>query len=465
MERQVSAATETQQAAGFPRGIAREVTPLSLWGGDTLIYRSIIVLSLIALPLVAAVNLYLRGTPSWPQLSLAGATLAGSVMCYALSRLGRRDIAAALLIGVVWCSATIYAFKSGYGMHSAAIFMYLPCILYTALFFGLSFATAELALSVAALVPMYLAEENGRLGGASAFAIHGTNFNFLVGVIITSIGTLIVGVVYHRRVEREAARVVAEAEQRRAAMEQARRAGAQLETANARLRAVNSELSAQGLLHERELARAKQDIDLFYDVVARDFPASLQALRAALAAPDGGSAMLLQNEIARMQSIVDALGEMGRLGEPALQRAPFELSAVAREVVDRLRKRHGFERVSFDIDVNLRADGDRLLVAALLRHLVKRAANACQREPEPLVRVGGGSRDGRAVFFVRDNGAGMDAARRQKMFRPFEPGRGIDDTVDIGLISARRIVERHGGELLVESAPGGGATYFFSLSA
>ncbi|HUN67925.1 MAG TPA: hypothetical protein VMU46_03950, partial [Burkholderiales bacterium] len=65
------ACSGTKQAARFPRGIVRELTPLSLWGGDTLIYKSIIVLAAFAVPAIALVNGYLRGTPSWPQLALA----------------------------------------------------------------------------------------------------------------------------------------------------------------------------------------------------------------------------------------------------------------------------------------------------------------------------------------------------------------------------------------------------------
>lgn len=459
----MSAVTNTEQASKFPRGIVREVSPLSLWGGDTLIYKSIIALAALALPAIAIVNWFLRGTLSWPQLALTGAVLAGTLPCYALARRGKRELAAAFLIGVIWFAATIYAFESGYGMHSAVVFMYLPCLLYTALFFGLAIASAELGFTVAVLVLMYLAEESGRLGGAAAFITHGTNFNFLLGVIITSIGTLVAGAVYHRRVEREAARVVAEAEQRRLAMEQTQVARAQLETTHAKLQALHAELAERGKYRDLEMARARRDIDLFHDVVSKDFPASLRSLREALAAPDEQTEARLRREIGRMEALAGALEELGRHGEAALQRAPVALSALAQEEVGHLRAGGEFTRVRFDVDAGLRADGDRQLLAALLRHLVKRAAQACQSEPEPLVHIGGGSLEGRAVFFVSDNGPGMDPARRDKLFRAFERHSAADDTVDIGIVSARRIVERHGGELSVESLPGKGTTIFFSV--
>lgn len=463
--RNMSAASDTQQTPHFPRGIAREVTPLSLWGGDTLIYQSIIALSGAALPIIAAVNWFLRGTVSWPQLGAAGAIFLGSTLCFTLAKIGRRDIAAALLIGVLWLTVTIYCFNSGYGMHSAAAFVYLPLVLYTALFFGLGIATVELVLTIAVLVLMYVSEERGHLGGAAVFGAKGTNFNFLFGVILTSIGTLAVGVVYHRRVEREAARVLALAEQGQLAVEWAQETHVQLQTADAKLQQMNERLAEAGRFRDLEMARARRDIDLFHDVVSKDIPASLRVLRETIARPDEQTEARLQRELNRIESVVDALAELGRNGMPALLRAPVDLSALARDEARQLQAERDLARVRFDVDAGLHANGDRRLLTALLRHLLKRAAGACRAEPEAQVHVGSGSHEGRAVFFVRDNGPGMKSTQREKLFRPFERQGAQDDTVDIGIVSARRIAERHGGELFVESALGRGTTFFFTLSA
>ena len=456
------AISETRQAAGFG-GRSREVTPLSLWGGDTLVYRSVIALTVGALPLVALANWIAHGTPWGSQLTVAAVLFAGALVCHGLSRRGMQDTAAALLVGVIWLSATIFAFATEFGLHSSVIFLYLPCMLYTVLYFGVTAATVELALTIAALLLMFWAERHGTIGGLSAFTERSSNLNYLIGVIATCIGTLIVGVVYHRRIVGEAARVVAEAEQRRLAMEQAQLAQSQLETAHAQLQALHGELAVQGRAREEEMARLRRDIDLFHDVVSKDIPASLKALRATLAASDGDTEARLQREIGRMEAVTGALEELGRHNLPLLKRTPIDLSAVAQEVIRSLRAGRDWARVRFDVDPHLQAEGDRHLVAALLRHLVKRAARGCQAEREPLVHVGGGSHEGQAVFFVSDNGPGMDAAQREKLFRPFERGQAEDDTVDIGIVSARRIVERHGGELAVESAPDRGTTFYFSL--
>jgi hypothetical protein len=418
-----SALSETRQAEGSP-GFSRPVTPLSMWGGDTLVYRSIIALAVAALPFVALANWLARGTVLGPQFTLAAALCCGAIVCYTLSRLGMRDTAAALLIGVIWSTSTIYAFATDLGMHSSVIYMYLPCLLYTVLFFGVAFASIQLALTLAALMLMYWGEERGSISGLRAFAEHSSNLNFLIGIVVTCVGTLIVGVVYHRRVASEAARVVAEAEKRRLAMEQAQLARAQLETAHAQLQALHGDLAAKERASAEEIARLKRDIDLFHDVVSKDFPASLKALREALAAPDDGTEARLQREFGRMEAVTGALEELGRHNLPALKRAPIDLSAVAQEAIRNLRAAQDFARVRFDVDAHLQAVGDRHLVAALLRHLIRRAARACRAEREPLVHVGSGSREGGVLRQRQRAGHGCRAAREAVPALRARPERG-----------------------------------------
>jgi signal transduction histidine kinase len=459
----VHSATEPRQATESICGTSPATLPMGLRGADILIYRSVALLAGVALPAIAALNWLMLGAVAWLLLAFNAALLTGALLAWFVSLGGRREVAAMLLIGVLWTAATIYAFESGYGMHSSAILVYLPCLLYTAFFFGLSIASVELILTVAALVVMYFAEERGRLGGAAEFARQGTNVNFLAGVILTCIGTLVVSLVYHRRIERDTAALAAKAEQRRLAMEQARTAQAQLETANARLQALNAELETQGRQHALETVRARRDVDLVYDVIAKDVLGSLPAMRAALEVTDVQTAAHLHREFTRIEMVIGALGDFGNRGEPGLLRTNVDLSALANDHIRELRGLARYARVHFDVDPGMFAPANGEQVAALLRHLVKRACSSCMAELEPLVHVGSGSNDGRAMFFVRDNGPGMDAKQLDTMFRPFGR-RDLDNTMDIGIVSARRIAERHGGQLFVESDVGKGTTYFFTLS-
>lgn len=423
--------TELSKGLGFPRGILREVTPLSMWAGDTLIYRTIIGLAALALPVIAGVHWLVRGALPWPQLAFTSCILAGGIACLATARRGAREVAAAMLVGLLWLATTIYAFKTGYGMHSAMVFIYLPCLLYTGLFFGIGIASAELALTAAALFLMYYAESTGRIGGAAEVVATGTPFNYMVGILVTLVGTLAGGMVYHRRVERESARVVTEAAKHLAALQSAQEARAQLETAQARLQEAGASLSARASARDQELEAAQR---------------SLSTLRAALEAQPAGS--------------LRELAAVAACSLHSLRREALDLTSMAQDSAQRLRREPALARVAIRVDAGLHATGDRALVALLLDHLVGRACRACRGERDAAVHVGGGSLGGRPVFFVRDNGPSLDARQRAALFEPFGAGGAAPD---LSVLLARAIAERHGGELEPDAAAGNETTIFFSL--
>ncbi len=67
------------------------------------------------------------------------------------------------------------------------------------------------------------------------------------------------------------------------------------------------------------------------------------------------------------------------------------------------------------------------------------------------------------AFYVRDNGIGIGAEQQEDIFRRVPAPSARGSGAGAGLTISRRIVERHGGQLWVESAPGQGATFYFTL--
>ncbi len=218
-------------------------------------------------------------------------------------------------------------------------------------------------------------------------------------------------------------------------------------------------------LEERVWERTRE-LEGFCYTVSHDLRAPLRAINATAAIlkedfggslpPEALEELARQADAsARLGRLIDELLQFVRLGQAAVQRTRFDMSALARAVAEELR-------IDVQIQDGMVADGDATLLRLVVMNLLDNAAKFCGATA-PCVEMG--FADG--AFFVRDHGIGFDPKYAHKLFLPFErlhregefPGTGI------GLANVRRIVERHGGRVWAESQLGQGATFFFTLSA
>jgi PAS domain S-box-containing protein len=166
----------------------------------------------------------------------------------------------------------------------------------------------------------------------------------------------------------------------------------------------------------------------------------------------------------RMETMIASLLDYGRIGAMPLTLAPTDcerLLAFVRLDLERRVAESGTVLTNEPLPT-LSADS-----AQLLRVFTNLVANAIKfRSAEnPFVHVAARRGDGEWVFFVRDNGIGIDPRHHERIFSVFQRlhTRTEYDGTGIGLAVCKKIVERHGGRIWVESAPQHGSTFYFTI--
>lgn len=168
----------------------------------------------------------------------------------------------------------------------------------------------------------------------------------------------------------------------------------------------------------------------------------------------------------KMGELIDGLLKLSQYARGEVQRQNVNLSAIAARIFEELAVAEPRRAVEWEIEPNLLVQADPALIEALMQNLLNNAWKYTAAVPLARIRVFSREAGGVREYCVGDNGAGFDMARAGKLFQPFQRLHQPHEFsgLGIGLATARRIVQRHGGVLRAESQPGQGATFSFTLS-
>jgi signal transduction histidine kinase/CHASE1-domain containing sensor protein len=218
----------------------------------------------------------------------------------------------------------------------------------------------------------------------------------------------------------------------------------------------NAELQQFAYVSSHDLKQPARQISSYLDLFILRHGASLnhQAREYVARAREGAS---------RLQGVLDDLLAFTRLGGEEPPDHPVDLARAFQEAVENIKDtivNAGAEVVAGDLPT---VRGNRVQLVQLLQNLIDNAIKFRDARP-PRVEVNAEPGDGRWIITVADNGIGIEPQLQERIFQAFQrlhgpevPGSGI------GLAICKKIAERHGGRIWVESRPGGGSRFRFTV--
>ena len=266
---------------------------------------------------------------------------------------------------------------------------------------------------------------------------------------------------------------------RRLRLREAEQAAQEASRAKSEFQANNQRLAAQN----RALAAAKaatdasnRELEAFSYSVAHDLRSPLRSV--------DGFCQILEEEYAdqldetgrdyfarvrraaqHMATLIDDLLRLARITQGEMSHSTVNLSQIAAHIRDDLRDSAHARLAEFSIAPDILTRGDARLLRIVLENLFSNAWKFTITQPVARIEFGSESMDGQTVLYVRDNGVGFDMAYAGKLFGAFQRLHGVYEFpgTGIGLATVQRIVNKHGGRIWAEAAPGKGATFRFTL--
>lgn len=225
-----------------------------------------------------------------------------------------------------------------------------------------------------------------------------------------------------------------------------------------------------------ELARSNRELEDFAALVAHDLRAPLVSLSGCATFLKEAASDSLSDECMEMVGYIEEgaqqLGRMissvleySRAGHVRLTSRSCNMAEVLRRTLNRLQAdlERAKARITFDpLPV---VEGDEELLGQVLQNLIENALRY-RSEKRPELHIGVREEEGFEVFWVRDNGIGIAPEHFDRIFKVFErvrQGRPGSGGLGVGLATCKRVMEKHGGRIWVESSPGAGSTFYFAL--
>ena len=231
----------------------------------------------------------------------------------------------------------------------------------------------------------------------------------------------------------------------------------EVKSLNEKLKKAYDELESFSYSVSHDLRAPLRGIDGFAQIIKEDYYDSLDEY--------GKSAIeTIINSTDKMNELIDDILAFSGLSQKQVNSGELSLSQIISEVISLLNTKDIYPATEIKVSTEFPVvHGDRSLIFQLVSNLIGNALKYSAQKENPVVEIGYLKED-KPVFFVKDNGIGFDEKHAENIFGVFNRLVGSEyEGSGIGLSIAKRVVEKHGGEIWVKSKTGGGTTFYFTL--
>jgi len=227
-----------------------------------------------------------------------------------------------------------------------------------------------------------------------------------------------------------------------------------------KLEYVNKELKSFSYSVSHDLRAPIRRIDGYSKILLEDYTNKLD---------DAGKKYLgrIRINTQRMGELIDDILMLSQVASREINKKFVNLTKLAHIKKSQLIESEPNRQTKFTIQDNLIGEGDAHLLEIVIENLFGNAWKFSSKREDACIEFGRTNKSNVQAYYIRDNGIGFDMKYANKLFNAFERLHSQDEFegAGIGLATVRRIIQRHGGEIWVESEADKGATFYFTLGS